>query len=36
MLIHCNVAKKEKGQPVFPLPNAGCFEGDVMLKEKFL
>ena len=32
MLIHCNVAKKEKGQLVFPLPNAGCFEGDVMLK----
>lgn len=36
MLIHCNVAKKEKGQLVFLLPNASCFEGDVMLKEKFL
>lgn len=28
--------KKKKGQSVFPLPNTGCFEGDVMLKEKFL
>lgn len=35
MLIHCNVAKIEKGQSVFPLANAGCFQGDVMLKEKF-